>query len=202
MIQIVLADDHKLFRDGLRKILELDPEVKVVGEASNGEEALQLLQERSPDIVLFDINMPRMDGIQLAREINSRKLKVATIAVSAYDDEDCLATLSAEGVMGFVLKSSGRTELIAAIRAAYQHEPYVDPRVAGKLMTSFAKRKNENDLLGELSRKDRAVREDGQEPRQPYVEEAGAQGPHSGRDPCLEGRVRPDEPRGHGISRG
>ena len=66
MIQIVLADDHKLFRDGLRKILELDPEVKVVGEASNGEEALQLLQERSPDIILFDINMPRMDGIQLA----------------------------------------------------------------------------------------------------------------------------------------
>ena len=112
MIQIVLADDHKLFRDGLRKILELDPDVKVVGEASNGEEALQLLQERSPDIILFDINMPRMDGIQLAREINSRKLKVATIAVSAYDDEDCLATLSAEGVMGFVLKSSGRTELI------------------------------------------------------------------------------------------
>ena len=146
MIQIVLADDHKLFRDGLRKILELDPDVKVVGEASNGEEALQLLQERSPDIILFDINMPRMDGIQLAREINSRKLKVATIAVSAYDDEDCLATLSAEGVMGFVLKSSGRMELIAAIRAAYQHESYVDPRVAGKLMTSFAKRKNENSL--------------------------------------------------------
>ena len=92
-----------------------------------------------------------MDGIQLAREINSRKLKVATIAVSAYDDEDCLATLSAEGVMGFVLKSSGRTELIAAIRATYQHESYVDPRVAGKLMSSFAKRKNENNLLGELS---------------------------------------------------
>ena len=62
MIQIVLADDHKLFRDGLRKILELDPDVKVVGEASNGEEALLLLQERSPDIILFDINMPRMDG--------------------------------------------------------------------------------------------------------------------------------------------
>ena len=157
MIQIVLADDHKLFRDGLRKILELDPDVKVVGEASNGEEALLLLQERSPDIILFDINMPRMDGIQLAREINSRKLKVATIAVSAYEDEDCLATLSAEGVMGFVLKSSGRTELIAAIRATYQHESYVDPRVAGKLMSSFAKRKNENDLLGELSPREKVV---------------------------------------------
>ena len=86
MIQIVLADDHKLFRNGLRKILELDPDVKVVGEASNGEEALLLLQERSPDIILFDINMPRMDGIQVAREINSRKLKIATIAISEVID--------------------------------------------------------------------------------------------------------------------
>lgn len=157
VIQIILADDHKLFRDGLRKILELEPEVKVVGEASNGEEALQLLQENEPDIILFDINMPRMDGIQLAREIKSRRLKVASIALSAYDDEDCLATLSAEGVMGFVLKSSGRAELIAAIRAAYQREPYADPRVAGKLMTSFAKRKNENELLGELSPREKVV---------------------------------------------
>ncbi|MDO4785437.1 MAG: response regulator transcription factor [Fretibacterium sp.] len=157
MIQIVLADDHKLFRDGLRKILELEPEVKVVGEASNGEEALQLLREHNPDIVLFDINMPKMDGVQLAREINSLKLKVVPIAVSAYDDEDCLATLSAEGVMGFVLKSSGRVELIAAIRAAYRREPYVDPRVAGKLMTSFAKRKSESDLLAELSPREKVV---------------------------------------------
>ena len=157
MIQIVLADDHKLFRDGLRKILELEPEVKVVGEASNGEEALQLLREHNPDIVLFDINMPKMDGVQLAREINSLKLKVVPIAVSAYDDEDCLATLSAEGVMGFVLKSSGRVELIAAIRAAHRREPYVDPRVAGKLMTSFAKRKSESDLLAELSPREKVV---------------------------------------------
>ncbi|RRD65683.1 DNA-binding response regulator [Fretibacterium sp. OH1220_COT-178] len=157
VIQIVLADDHKLFRDGLRKILELEPEVKVVGEASNGEEALQLLREHNPDIVLFDINMPKMDGVQLAREINSLKLKVVPIAVSAYDDEDCLATLSAEGVMGFVLKSSGRVELIAAIRAAYRREPYVDPRVAGKLMTSFAKRKSESDLLAELSPREKVV---------------------------------------------
>ena len=70
MIQIILADDHKLFRDGLRKILELEPEVKVVGEASNGEEALQLLQENEPDIILFDINMPRMDGIHYKIRVN------------------------------------------------------------------------------------------------------------------------------------
>ena len=134
MIKIVLADDHKLFRDGLRKILELEQDIKVVGEGADGEDALELLLQHHPDVVLFDINMPRMDGVQLARELKNRDLRVASVAVSAYDDEDCLTTLSAEGVKGFVLKSSGRAELISAIRAAYRGEAYVDPRVAGKLM--------------------------------------------------------------------
>ena len=157
MIKIVVADDHKLFRDGLRKILELEPDIKVVGEGADGEEALELLRQHHPDVILFDINMPQMDGVQLAREIKARGIKSASVAVSAYDDEDCLATLSAEGVKGFVLKSSGRSELIAAIRAACRGEPYVDPKVAGKLMTSFSRRKNENSLLDDLSPREKVV---------------------------------------------
>jgi DNA-binding NarL/FixJ family response regulator len=157
MIKIILVDDHKLFRDGLRRILELEPDVKVIAEAGDGEEALTMIQEHLPDIVLFDINMPRVDGIQLVRELHNLKIRTALIAVSAYDDEDCLATLSAEGVLGFVLKSSGRSELIAAIRAVIREQSYVDPRVAGKLMTSFAQRKNENDLLGELTPREKEI---------------------------------------------
>ncbi|MDR1977506.1 MAG: response regulator transcription factor [Synergistaceae bacterium] len=157
MLKVVLADDHKLFRDGLRKILELEPDIQVVAEAGDGEEALAVIREHLPDTVLFDINMPRMDGIQLVRELRNIKLRTALIAVSAYDDEDCLATLSAEGVLGFVLKSSGRSELLAAIRAVSREQSYVDPRVAGKLMTSFARRKNENDLLGELTPREKEI---------------------------------------------
>jgi DNA-binding NarL/FixJ family response regulator len=157
VLKIVLADDHKLFRDGLRKILELEPELQVVAEAGDGEEALSMIREHLPDVVLFDINMPRMDGIQLVRELKNIKLRTALIAVSAYDDEDCLATLSAEGVLGFVLKSSGRSELLAAIQAVSREQSYVDPRVAGKLMTSFARRKNENDLLGELTPREKEI---------------------------------------------
>ena len=157
MLKVVLTDDHKLFRDGLRKILELEPDIKVVGEAGDGEEALAVIREHLPDIVLFDINMPRVDGVQLVRELNNLKIRSALIAVSAYDDEDALATLSAEGVLGFVLKSSGRSELIAAIRSVIRGQSYVDPRVAGKLMTSFARRKNENDLLGELTLREKEI---------------------------------------------
>lgn len=157
MLKLVLADDHKLFRDGLRKILELEQDIRVVGEGANGEEALQLVRQHRPDVVLFDINMPKMDGVRLARELKGLDLKVASVAVSAYDDEDCLATLSAEGVQGFVLKSSGRSELISAIRAVHQGESYVDPRVAGKLMTSFSRRKSDNNLLDELSPREKVV---------------------------------------------
>jgi len=157
MLRIVLIDDHKLFRDGLRGVLELEPDLKVVAEAGDGEEALPVIREHLPDIVLFDINMPKVDGIQLVRELKNLKIRTAMIAVSAYDDEDCLATLSAEGVLGFVLKSSGRTELIAAIRSVCRGQSYVDPRVAGKLMMSFSKRKNDNDLLGELTPREKEI---------------------------------------------
>ena len=157
VLRIVVVDDHKLFRDGLREVLGLESDLKVVAEAGDGEEALQVIREYLPDIVLFDINMPKLDGIRLVRELNNLKIRTSMVAVSAYDDEDCLATLSAEGVLGFVLKSSGRSELIAAIRSASRGQSYVDPRVAGKLMTSFARRKNENDLLGELTLREKEI---------------------------------------------
>ena len=157
MMRIVVVDDHKLFRDGLRGVLELESDFKVIAEGSDGEEALAIIREHLPDIVLFDINMPKMDGIQLVRELNNLKIRTAKVAVSANADESCLATLSAEGVLGFVLKSSGRAELVAAVRSASRGQSYIDPRVAGKLMTSFSKRKNENDLLGELTPREKEI---------------------------------------------
>ncbi len=157
MLRVIIADDHKLFRDGLRKLLELEPDIRVIGEAGDGEEALVLIREHQPELVLFDINMPRMNGVQLVREMKKLKLKVLTVAVSAYEDEDCLAALSAEGVMGFVLKTSGRSELLSAVRSVIKGEPYADPRVAGRLMTSFAKRKSENDLIAELTPREKEM---------------------------------------------
>lgn len=149
--RVLIVDDHKLFRDGMRKLLELETDILVVGEAGDGEEALSLMEERVPDILLFDINMPKMDGIQLVRELNNLPYKMRYVAISAYDDEDCLAALSAAGVLGFVLKASGKVELLSAIRSAARGQPYVDPRVAGKLLTSFSRRKEENDQLYELT---------------------------------------------------
>ncbi|HQF30757.1 MAG TPA: response regulator, partial [Hyphomicrobiales bacterium] len=93
--RIVLADDHKLFRDGVKKLLDQESDITIVGEASDGEEALAVVQEKKPDVLLFDINMPRMDGIQLIPELNNLMKNIRYVAVSAYDDEDHLAALSA-----------------------------------------------------------------------------------------------------------
>jgi len=157
MLRIVIVDDHKLFRDGLREVLGLEQDFDIVADASDGEEAMAIIREHLPDVLIFDINMPKVDGIQLVRELNNLKIRTAKVAVSAHADESSLAALSAEGVLGFVLKSSGRSELVAAIRAASRGQSYIDPRVAGKLMTSFSKRKSENDMLGDLTPREKEI---------------------------------------------
>lgn len=156
-IRLVIADDHRLFRDGVKKLLELESDIDVIGEAGDGEEALKVVREKEPDVLLFDIYMPKIDGIQLVRELNSYTHAIKYVAVSAYDDEDSLSALSSAGVLGFVLKASGRVELLSAIRSANRNQPYVDPRVAGKLLTSFSRRKEENDQLYELTPREKEI---------------------------------------------
>lgn len=156
-IRLVIADDHRLFRDGVKKLLELESDIDVIGEAGDGEEALKVVREKEPDVLLFDINMPKIDGIQLVRELNSYTHAIKYVAVSAYDDEDSLSALSSAGVLGFVLKASDRVELLSAIRSANRNQPYVDPRVAGKLLTSFSRRKEENDQLYELTPREKEI---------------------------------------------
>lgn len=155
-IRVVLADDHRLFRDGLKRLLELESDISVVGEAGDGLEALQVVKEKNPDILLLDVNMPKLDGIQLVHELHGAR-GLHFIAITAHEDEEHLSALSAAGVHGYVLKASGMIELLSAVRSVARGEPYVDPRVAGKLLSTFHRRKEEGDLLGELTPKEREV---------------------------------------------
>ncbi len=147
LIRVLIADDHKLFRDGVKKLLELESDIAVVGEAGDGEEALSLIREKEPDILLFDINMPRVDGIQLVRELNNIPHKTRYVAISAYDDEDCLSALSAAGVLGFVLKASGKVELLSAIRSAARGQAYVDPGSPGSSLPPSPGERGERSAL-------------------------------------------------------
>lgn len=156
-ISVIVADDHKLFRDGVRKLLEPESDIQVVGEAEDGIEALDVVRDNDPDILLFDVNLPRLDGLQLVRELNNFHARVKYVALSAYDDEERLSALSAEGVQGFVLKASGKVELLSAIRSAHRGQNYVDPKVAGRLLTSFYKRKEDTDQLYELTPREKEI---------------------------------------------
>lgn len=136
-IRVVLVDDHRLFRDGLKKLLELEPDVEVIGEAKDGEEAVRVVADKKPDVVLLDINMPKGDGVQVIRQVKSDSLPVRFLAITAYDDEESLFALSSAGVHGYLLKESGYSELLSALRSVARGEPYVDPKVAGRLLISF-----------------------------------------------------------------
>lgn len=156
-ISLVIADDHKLFRDGIKKLLEIEADIDVVGEASDGIEALKIVKSVHPDILLFDVDLPKLDGLQIVRELNSLHSEIHYVAISTYDDEERLSALSAEGVHGFVLKASGRVELLSAVRSASRGQNYVDPKVAGKLLTSFYRRKEETDQLYELTPREKEI---------------------------------------------
>jgi DNA-binding NarL/FixJ family response regulator len=155
-IRIVIADDHRLFREGLRRLLELEDDLDIVGEAKDGAEAVDLILITDPDIVLLDINMPKMDGVEVIKRLRGSNIHSKFMAITAYDDEEHLANLSAQGINGYILKSSGVPDLLAALRSVSDGESYVDPKVAGKLLSSF-KRREENDVMQLLTQREKEV---------------------------------------------
>ncbi|MDR3165335.1 MAG: response regulator transcription factor [Synergistaceae bacterium] len=155
-IRIVVADDHRLFREGLRRLLELEEDIEIVGEAKDGVEAVDLILTTDPDVVLLDINMPKMDGGEVIKRLRGSNIHSKFMAITAYDDEEHLANLSAQGINGYILKSSSIPDLLAALRSVSNGESYVDPKVAGKLLSSF-KRREENDVMQLLTQREKEV---------------------------------------------
>lgn len=149
--RLVLADDHKLFRDGLERLLNLESDVEVVGRADNGEEAIKVVEEQKPDILLLDVHMPIMGGTELVNELNKRGIVPKCIAITAFDDEEHIAKLSQAGVSGYVLKTSGFTEVLAAVRSVGKGFPYVDPCIAQKLLSPMNKDEEEKDVFKDLT---------------------------------------------------
>src|SRR5437764_4776443 len=115
-IKVAIADDHSLVRQGLRRYLDTAEDIEVVGEAANGEEAIALIDKASPDIVLLDIRMPEMDGLEAARKIRERFPKVGVIMLTAYDDRQFVVEAVRSGARGYVLKARDAEHLIQTVR--------------------------------------------------------------------------------------
>ncbi len=136
-IRVLLADDHRIVRQGLRSLLSAQPGIVVVGETGDGYETVQLAESLQPDVVVMDISMPLLNGIEATRQIVSRTPEVAVVVLSMHGgDEYILQTLRA-GAMGYVLKQSADTELMMAIRAAQRGESFLSPAIAQRVINNY-----------------------------------------------------------------
>jgi DNA-binding NarL/FixJ family response regulator len=133
-IQVLITDDHKVVRRGLRGFLELDPELEIVGEASNGEEAVELARLLKPDVVLMDLLMPVMDGIEATGEIRREQPEVEVVALTSVLEDASVTGAIRAGAIGYLLKTTDADELCEAIRAAAAGKVQLAPEAAARLM--------------------------------------------------------------------
>lgn len=138
MIKIIIADDQEIVCEGLKKILQSDPDIKVIGIANNGQQALDLVHHQTPDLVLMDLQMPIMNGVQAIRQLRKTHPDLPVIVLTTYMDDKWLFDAIRAGATGYLLKDSPRQELIDAIKGTLSGNVYLDPSVARKVLDSVA----------------------------------------------------------------
>lgn len=136
-IKILIADDHAVVREGTRQILEQEPDLNVVAEAGDGEEAVRLAGDFKPDVTIIDIAMPKLDGIEATKQIKALYPTIAVLILTAYDDDQFIFSLLEAGAAGYLLKSVRGRELIDAIRAVNAGESVLHPSIARKVLNRF-----------------------------------------------------------------
>ena len=136
-IRVFIVDDHPVVCDGIRRMLETEPDIEVVGEAHSAEEAIANIPSLNPDIVLMDVRLPGMDGIDAVRHLKRVRSGLNVIILTSYGDE-YLAQAVEAGATGYLLKRAGRTELIRAIRATLEGESPIDPSLTREMFAEFA----------------------------------------------------------------
>ncbi|RCK73477.1 MAG: putative two-component system response regulator [Anaerolineae bacterium] len=139
MIRVIVVDDQAVVCDGLELILGSDPQLQVVGKAYDGDQALEQVAEKKPDLVLMDLKMPGLNGIQATREIKRRFPEVKVLALTTYGEDEWVFDAIRAGADGYLLKGIKREELLQAVKGTMEGKTHVDPAVAGKLFQSVAR---------------------------------------------------------------
>jgi len=135
--KVVLADDHAVLRDGLRMVLDAEQGISVVGEASDGREALDLVEELQPDVVVMDIAMPNLNGLEATRQIKRRFPRTQVVILTMHENQQYLTQIVKVGAIGCVLKRAAGTELVTAVRAAARGESYFSPAIASMILDDY-----------------------------------------------------------------
>ena len=140
MITIVLADDHRIVRQGLRALLAAEENFEVIGEADEGREALDLVRRLNPDVLVLDLMMPGLNGLEVARQLHKQTPKVAVVVLSMYDDEGFVLEALANGVSGYVLKDSNSSDLVHAVREVAAGRRYLSPPLSDRAIEAYQQR--------------------------------------------------------------
>lgn len=149
-IRILLADDHKIMRAGLRSLLEKHQNIEVVGEAENGRRAIQMTLEVKPDVVIMDVSMPELNGIEATRQITSSLPGTKVIALSMYSDKRFVVGMLQAGAVGFLLKDCASQDLARAITAVASGQNYLSPEIAGVMIDDYIHRFSSSDGTGQV----------------------------------------------------
>ncbi|ABR49280.1 two component transcriptional regulator, LuxR family [Alkaliphilus metalliredigens QYMF] len=144
-IKILLVDDHSLMRQGLKQIIELEKDMEVIGQAGDGEEALEKVKQVCPDVILLDINMPKLNGIQVLRRLKDMDKTTKVIMLTFHEDREYLFETINLGANGYVLKDAESDSLIKAIRDVAMGESYIHPSLASQLVKEFNRRDDHHD---------------------------------------------------------
>jgi DNA-binding NarL/FixJ family response regulator len=148
-VRVLLVDDQAMFREGLRTLFSVQPDLEVVGEAANGEEAVRLAARLEPDVILMDLRMPVLDGAAATRRIAEAHPDCRVIVLTTFDDDEAVFEGLRAGAVGYLLKDASSEKLFEAVRAAARGESFLSPSVAAKVVSEFARLSNRRAVRSE-----------------------------------------------------
>lgn len=149
-IKIIMADDHPIVRQGLRQIIETDKIISILGEAGNGDAALELIEKFRPDVAVLDIDMPKTDGFEVVRTIIKKNLKIEIVFLTMHSENEIFEEAMDLGVKGYVLKDSAVNEIVASIKSVADGKPFLSPALTSILLTRRNQSLEANDILSNL----------------------------------------------------
>ena len=156
-VNVMITDDHEMIREGLKQLLELEGDIQVIAEASNGEECLNILERRVPDVLLLDINMPKKNGLEVLKTIKAKKIKVKVLILTVHNEIEYLIKAIDLGIDGYMLKDSDSNELKKAINAVVSGETFIQPSLVPLLNSKLVDKNEDREKLKLLTRREHDV---------------------------------------------
>jgi two-component system response regulator NreC len=157
-IKVLVADDHTILRQGIKSLLANEEEIEVIGEAKNGREVLTIVEETLPDIILMDIAMPGLNGLEATRRIKKKFPRMKVLVLTMYTNEEYIFQILNAGANGYLVKETAFQDLISAIKAVYKNEAFMSPSISKKVINSYIKRaQNEEETCEMLTSREREI---------------------------------------------